>query len=800
MRRRMVVAVAAVAGISFMPGVTSATAAPAPAAGPAAAVENAPDELVSPAESKRRAMRQEGLTKVLKGEATAEKRGASTVVKVSDGSTKINRTAGRTTTQVETPAQYVELAREKTDKIFVVLAEFGDERHPDFPDKDTDPNTAGPTRFDGPRHNQIAEPNRAVDNKTIWQPDYSREHFQDLYFSHAEGVESVKNFYERQSSGRYSVDGTVTDWVKVKYNEARYGRSNGFPCGGRICGNSWNLVSDAVTQWVADRQAAGATPVQIRTELAEFDTWDRYDHDHDGDFNERDGYIDHFQIVHAGGDQSDADPAQGEDAIWAHRWYAFFSTTSGPAGNPLGGTQIGDTGLWVGDYTMQPENGGLGVFAHEYGHDLGLPDHYDTVGPGGGKENGVNWWSLMAQSRVSATNEPIGLRANDFSAWDKLQLGWLDYETVVAGQDTKLKLGPHAYNTNDAQGLVVVLPDKEKTTLLGTPTEGANMWWSERGDNLSNTLTRTVDLTGKSAAELKLKALYDIEDCDCDFLYVEASVDGGASWTALDGVADGKPFTRSAVGQPAITNVTGGRWVDVSVPLNSLAGKTAQLRFRYQTDGGLIMDGFRADQISITADGAEIFADGAEAGDNGWTANGFRVTTGKESKFYDNFYIASYRAYTSYDRYLRVGPYDYGHTDKPNWATRFPYQNGLLVSYWDTSQVDNNTSAHPGEGLMLVVDANPDPIYNLQGAAWRPRVAGYDAPFSLQKSDSFTLYAQGKPSYVRGKAAQPLFDDRRPFWSPRQPTAGVKLPAVGVGIRVLSQQDSTMTVRVFPTK
>lgn len=792
MRRRMVVAIAAVAGISFLPGMT-ANAAPAPdVAAPVAAPEAVADELVSPAENKRRQLRQDGLSKVLKGEAKAEKRGASTVVKVSEGS-------GARTAQA-TPPQYVELAREKTDKIFVVLAEFGDERHPDFPDRDTDPATPGPTRFDGPRHNEIAEPNRAVDNKTIWQPDYSRKHFEDLYFSNTEGVESVKSFYERQSSGRYSVDGTVTDWVKVKYNEARYGRSNGFPCGGRICGNSWNLVSDAVTQWVADRQAAGAGSEQIRAELAEFDTWDRYDHDHDGDFNERDGYIDHFQIVHAGGDQSDADPAQGEDALWAHRWYAFFNTTSGPAGNPLGGTQIGDTGLWIGDYTMQPENGGLGVFAHEYGHDLGLPDHYDTVGPGGGKENNVNWWSLMAQSRVSAGDEPIGLRANDFSAWDKLQLGWLDYETVVAGQDTKVKLGPHAYNTTDAQGLVVVLPDKEKTLDLGAPTEGTHLWWSDRGDNVSNTLTRTVDLTGKSTAELKLKARYDIEDCDCDFLYVEASVDGGTTWTPLDGTTDGKAFTRSANGEPAITNTTGGRWVDVAVPLTSLAGKNAQLRFRYQTDIGVVLDGFRADQLTITADGAPIFTDGAETGDNGWTARGFKISTGKETQFFDNFYIASYRTYQSYDRYLKVGPYDYGHPDKPNWATRFPYQDGLLVSYWDTSQLDNNTSAHPGEGLMLVVDANPEPIYNLQGVPWRPRVAGYDAPFSLQKSDSFTLYAQGRPSYVRGKAAQPLFDDRRPFWSPAQPTAGVKLPAVGVGIRVLSQQEGSMLVRVFPTK
>ncbi|HLT16648.1 MAG TPA: immune inhibitor A domain-containing protein, partial [Acidimicrobiales bacterium] len=86
----------------------------------------------------------------------------------------------------------------------------------------------------------------------------------------------------------------------------------------------------------------------------------------------------------------------------------------GPPQNPLGGTEVAGTGIWAGDYTIQPENGGLSTIAHEFGHDLGLPDHYDTAGG----QNGVEWWSLMAQSRLSGKGEAIGTRAGDLSAWD----------------------------------------------------------------------------------------------------------------------------------------------------------------------------------------------------------------------------------------------------------------------------------------------------------------------------------------------------------------------------------------------
>ena len=83
-----------------------------------------------------------------------------------------------------------------------------------------------PQRFDGPLHNQIPEPDRSVDNTTLWQPDYDRAHYEDMYFNR------MAEYYEQQSSGRYSVDGDVTEWVKVPFNEALYGRDY---CGDIVC-------------------------------------------------------------------------------------------------------------------------------------------------------------------------------------------------------------------------------------------------------------------------------------------------------------------------------------------------------------------------------------------------------------------------------------------------------------------------------------------------------------------------------------------------------------------------------------
>ena len=120
------------------------------------------DDLQSRAEEKRRELREAGLRRCSTA-PEGRQRGASKVVKVGE-----TATPGHSKAAAED--QYVELGREKTDKIFVILAEFGNSATPRYPDQDTDPATPGPARFDGPLHNQIPEPDRTKDNRRSGKP------------------------------------------------------------------------------------------------------------------------------------------------------------------------------------------------------------------------------------------------------------------------------------------------------------------------------------------------------------------------------------------------------------------------------------------------------------------------------------------------------------------------------------------------------------------------------------------------------------------------------------------------------
>src|SRR6478735_6018164 len=130
------------------------------------------DELSSPQQEKARALKKRAITEVLDGKATTVKKGASTVAKIS-----VAKKPGGGTTD-----EYVEVGREGTDKIFVVLAEFGNQRSAAYPDVDSDPATPGPTPWDSPPDSAIPQPDRMLDNSTNWSANASRDYCQNLSF------------------------------------------------------------------------------------------------------------------------------------------------------------------------------------------------------------------------------------------------------------------------------------------------------------------------------------------------------------------------------------------------------------------------------------------------------------------------------------------------------------------------------------------------------------------------------------------------------------------------------------------
>jgi immune inhibitor A len=705
------------------------------------------DDRLDPLTVEQRALRQQALEDVLRGAPMAKANG--NVHMVANG-------------------QYVELAREGEDPVWTVLGEFADFTH-----------------------NSIAEPDRSVDNSTMWAPDYSRDYFMDMLFADGGGANSMRNFYIEQSSNRYTVYGDVTDWVTLPGNACDY--DDGDPGPGNAY-DVWQFLIDSIDGWYAAQIAAGMTPTEIDDYLSAFDVWDRYDYDGDGDFDEPDGYIDHMQFVHAGEGNEAGGGALGDCAIWSHSWSTYWWLPVGPSFNQSGGIQIGNSSYWVLKYTIQPENGGVGVFAHEYGHDLGLPDLYDYTA-----NNAVGFWSLMGSgSWLSQSDTDIGSAPDHFGVWEKFQLGWLNYEVAFAGSKSEHKLGPAETNTKQAQGLFVVLPDKALPILEVTPSSGEYAYWGGSGHDLDNWMYKAFTLAPMSS--LTAMVNFDIES-DWDYAYVVVSTDGGATW---ENVLTNFSTSFDPNGQNFGHGITGssGGWATLTADLSAYTGDV-MLGFRYWTDSYVAFPGFVVDDIQITG----YPFDDAES-DMGWTFVGFSRTTGTEYAYYFNAYVAEFRQYRGYDAGL-ANAYNFGWGGDPvlyNWVERYPYQDGLLISYWDTSFPNNNVGANCAAGLcggmLLPVDAHPEAMYRADGVAWYTHVQSYDSPFGLEPTDAITLHRRGDPSYHPSLPAVPIFDDNLSYYDPTIPTASVMTPMTGTQIRVksISAHGSFMQVEVRPSK
>jgi len=171
--------------------------------------------------------------------------------------------------------------------------------------------------------------------------------------------------------------------------------------------------------------------------------------------------------------------------------------------------------------------------------------------------------------------------------------------------------------------------------LVGNETRSGNwQWWAVRGDEGDATLTRPFDLSNLDRATLQAWMWYDLET-DYDYAYVEASTDGGQTWTLL--ANPHTTFTNPSGNSygPGFTGKSGGgqeaEWVQESFDLTPYTGQPVLLRFEVVTDEAVTHPGLCLDGVSIPELG---YADDAEEGDGGWQASGWlRVTDQVPQKF-----------------------------------------------------------------------------------------------------------------------------------------------------------------------
>jgi immune inhibitor A len=654
----------------------------------------------------------------------------------------------------------------------------------------------------GPLHTEIPQPDNTYD---LWVRDFSRQHFEDMLFTkggftfpsdtpHYAGQRrgSMSDFYVAQSYGKYTVSGQAYGWYTVNKPEAYYGDDD-------------EVVGDVRHDLITDAVAAANASGQI--------AWAEYD-------TNGDCIIDHPLFIHAGVDESGGGGAQGTDAIWAHSWNTLVKVASADHVCPNG-----LDGLYIYNYTIMPEDGGVGVFAHEFGHDLGLPDEYDTIYSGRGES--IANWSIMSQG--SWLGMPAQTEPSMMSIWARMSLGWLragDNLAVTsvsnlaqAGAQVRLEQSERWGGAGMLNAVRVNLPAKRLS--VNVPHSGSLEWWGGKADLLDTTLRRTVDLTGKTSASLSFWTWYDTEP-GWDFAFVQVSADGGAHWTSLPLAGTTAAHDPSAMPEivanlPGLTGSSGG-WVQKTADLAAYAGKVVQLQFRYMTDWGTTGAGFYVDDIALVANGATVFTDGAETLDPAWTATGWTRDPGFALK--SHYYLAEWRNFRpmetpwngtsilNFDVGLtRATQFDpYGSTGNPNQPWNYSYDPGLVLWYRDTSYTDNWTRAHLGHGYLLVVDAHDQAILRpaapVYGAyPWNTHVQSSDAAFSLDKTTELTLGYWGRTRTYAEESAMPAFDDSHTYWSTVAPDASTLTPRYGLVFRVLGDAaDGSAAVVGFGTK
>lgn len=200
---------------------------------------------------------------------------------------------------------------------------------------------------------------------------------------------SVQDYFKTSSGGNYVPEFDVYGPYTLDNNMAYYG------------GNDSQGNDEHPDQMVVDACAKA---------YADGCDFSQYD-------SNNDSKVDNIYVIYAGYGEAAGAPA---NTIWPHSWEIYSSNVSGT---------LRYNGKTLGHYACSAElsgksgtnSDGVGTFAHEFSHVIGLPDYYDTD-YGTNSDNGVTpgEWTLMDQGSYNGSGQYPPL----YSIYDKYFMGW----------------------------------------------------------------------------------------------------------------------------------------------------------------------------------------------------------------------------------------------------------------------------------------------------------------------------------------------------------------------------------------
>ncbi len=358
----------------------------------------------------------------------------------------------------------------------------------------------------------------------------------DLFFDtlmYVDQTGTVNNYYKEVSYNTLNLTTVILPsdigWKQPSQTYAYYCNSqNGL---GSYPQNAQKLVEDAVDL------------VNPYVDFSDFD-------------NDSDGFVDGLVVVHAG---PGAEYTGSNNDIWSHKWAISPRYVDG---------------VYAYTYSMQPEywvSAGdmtCGVYCHELGHVLGLPDLYDTDY----SSEGVGKWSIMAGG---SWNGYLGSSPAHFDAWCKIQLGFVT-PTVLSSNQTGLSI-PNSENnstiykiwTNGLPGNEYFLVENRQKTGYDSYIPGSGLMVYHIDDNRSDNDDEWWPGSGSS------HYLVAVEPAD-QLWELEHGIDQGDSGDPFPGSTDNRTFndistpnSNSYAGDPTNVSIT-----NIS---NSLSTMTADI-------------------------------------------------------------------------------------------------------------------------------------------------------------------------------------------------------------------------------